>query len=63
MDAKGLTVNAAFAVSASFVFGSHLAFTMAYDSTYVLPMIVGKLISGLCAVGLALLLYRDAPSE
>ncbi len=59
MDKKGIVLNAAFAVSASFVFGSHLAFTMAFDSSYVLPMIVGKLISGVCAVLLALLVYKE----
>lgn len=46
MDKKGVVLNSAFAVSASFVFGSHLAFTMAFDSSYILPMIVGKLVSG-----------------
>jgi ethanolamine transporter len=59
MDKKGTVLNSAFAVSASFVFGSHLAFTMAFDSVYVAPMIVGKLISGVCAVILALFLYKD----
>jgi membrane protein CcdC involved in cytochrome C biogenesis len=59
MDKKGVLLNSAFAVSASFVFGSHLAFTMAFDSTYVVPMIVGKLISGACALALALLIYKD----
>ena len=59
MDKKGLVLNSAFAVSASFVFGSHLAFTMAFDNTYILPMIIGKLISGVCAVILAFLLYKD----
>ena len=58
MDKKGLVLNSAFAVSASFVFGSHLAFTMAFDNSYVLPMIVGKVISGVCAVILALLIYK-----
>ena len=58
MDKKGTVLNAAFAVSASFVFGSHLAFTMAFDANYVLPMIVGKLISGVCAVLLAWMIYR-----
>ena len=62
MDKKGVVLNAAFAVSASFVFGSHLAFTMAFDDAYVLPMIVGKLVSGFCAVALALLLYKEAPA-
>lgn len=59
MDKKGTVLNSAFAVSASFVFGSHLAFTMAFDSIYVAPMIVGKLLSGVCAVVLALFLYKD----
>lgn len=59
MDKKGLVLNSAFAVSASFVFGSHLAFTMAFDADYVFPMIIGKLISGVCAVLLVLLIYKD----
>ena len=59
MDKKGVVLNSAFAVSAAFVFGSHLAFTMALDSEYVLPMMVGKLISGVCAVILACLIYKD----
>ena len=59
MDKKGLVLNSAFAVSASFVFGSHLAFTVAFDNSYVLPMIVGKLISGVCAIVLTLLIYKD----
>lgn len=58
MDKKGTVLNAAFAVSASFTFGGHLALTLAYDSRYVLPMIVGKVVSGICGVVLALLLYK-----
>lgn len=63
MDKKGVVLNAAFAVSAAFTFGGHLAFTMAFDESYVLPMIVGKLISGVCAVGLALLIYKENKPE
>ena len=64
MDKKGVVLNSAFAVSAAFVFGSHLAFTMAFDSSYVAPMAVGKIVSGICAVILALLLYKDnSPSK
>ena len=59
MDKKGIVLNSAFAVSAAFVFGSHLAFTMAFDPSFVLPMIVGKIISGIAAVILALLIYKD----
>lgn len=60
MNKKGVVVNSAFAVSASFVFGSHLAFTMAFDEGYVLPMIVGKLCSGIFAMILAFVLYKKA---
>ena len=59
MNKKGVVVNAAFAVSAAFVFGGHLAFTMAFDASYVLPVIVGKLVSGACAIALACLLYKN----
>lgn len=59
MNRKGVVLNSAFAVSAAFVFGSHLAFTMAFDSSYLAPMIAGKLISGVSAVLLALVLYKE----
>ena len=59
MNKKGVVLNSAFAVSAAFVFGGHLAFTMAFDPSFVAPMIVGKLISGVCAIALALLIYKD----
>ncbi len=64
MDKKGVMLNSAFAVSAAFTFGGHLAFTIAFDSSYVTPMIIGKLISGICAVVLALIIYKDeAPAN
>ncbi len=59
MDKKGTVLNSAFAVSAAFTFGGHLAFTMAFDASFVLPMIVGKLVSGIFALLLALLIYKD----
>ena len=58
MNRKGVVLNSAFAVSAAFVFGGHLAFTMAFDGSYVAPMILGKLISGICALFLACFLYK-----
>lgn len=63
MNPKGVALNAAFAVSAAFVFGSHLAFTMAFDSSYLPPVMVGKLLSGVCAVALAMLLYKEKTNE
>lgn len=59
MNKKGIVLNSAFAVSAAFVFGGHLALTMAFNPKYVLPMIVGKIVSGIMAVVLASLIYKD----
>ena len=63
MNKKGVVLNSAFAVTGAFAFGSHLAFTMAFDNHYVLPMIAGKLIAGVCAIVLALLLYKGNENE
>ena len=57
MDKKGVMLNAAWAISAAFTLAGHLAFTMAFDSSFIAPMIVGKLVSGVCAVILAWILY------
>ncbi|MBR2377245.1 MAG: ethanolamine utilization protein EutH [Clostridia bacterium] len=59
MDKKGTVLNSAFAVSAAFTFGGHLAFTMAFDSSYVLPVIIGKLVAGVCGLILAIILYKN----
>ena len=59
MDKKGVCMNSAFAVSGAFLIGGHLAFTMAFDNSFIVPMIIGKIISGICAVILAGLLYKD----
>ena len=58
MNKKGVVHNSAFAVSAAFTFGGHLAITTAFDSDYVLPMIAGKIVAGVFAVALALVLYK-----
>lgn len=57
MDKKGILLNSAFSVSASFTFASHLAFTMAFNDSYILPVIIGKLVSGVSALVLAYLLF------
>lgn len=59
MNKKGVVLNSAFAVSAAFAFGGHLAITMAFNSDYVAPMLIGKIISGICGVVLAMLIYKD----
>lgn len=58
MEKRGIVLNAAFAVSGSFTFGAHLAFTMAMDASYIPAMILGKLVSGIFAVVLAMFVYK-----
>ncbi len=56
MDGRGKVVNVAFAVSAAFVFGDHLGFTAGFAPEMLLPMIVAKLVGGIGAVAVALVL-------
>ena len=58
MDDRGKVVNIAFAVPAAFVFGDHLGFTAGFAPELLPAMIVGKLIGGVVAVGVALALTR-----
>lgn len=58
MDERGKVVNIAFAVSAAFVFGDHLGFTAGFAPAMIPAMIVGKLVAGVSAVAVALLLTR-----
>lgn len=60
MDQKGAVLNAAFSVSAAFVFGSHLAFTMALDENYIPAMMVGKIVAGVLAVVVANYVFKNA---
>ena len=58
MDKRGKVINVAFAVSAAFVFGDHLGFTAGFDADMIFPMIVGKLVGGVTAIAVAMLLTR-----
>ncbi len=63
MDDKGATLNAAFAVSAAFTFAGHLAFTLAFEPTFLLPMIIGKLTAGVAGLALATVIYRRTAKQ
>lgn len=63
MDAKGKIINFAFAVSAAFVFGDHLGFTAGFNSTMIVPMIIGKLVSGVSAFILAIFIANKTLGE
>ena len=41
------------AVSGAFVFAGHLAFTLAFNESYVFCVIVGKLVAGVLAIVVA----------
>ena len=58
MDDKGAMLNSAFSVSAAFVFAGHLAFTLSFNGDYAVSMIVGKLVSGIASVFVAVLLHK-----
>jgi ethanolamine transporter len=59
MDKKGIVLNMAFAVSGAFVFAGHLAFTVSFNADYLVPVIIGKLTAGICAVILANFVYNQ----
>ena len=59
MDRRGKVVNIAFAVSAAFVFGDHMGFTAGFAPEMLVPMIVGNLVGGVCAVAVALFVTRE----
>lgn len=56
MDTRGKVINCAFSVSAAFALGDHLGFAAANMNTMIFPMIVGKLVGGVTAIGVAMLL-------
>ena len=59
MDSRGIILNSALLTSAAFTFGSHFAFTQAFNPNYILPVIIGKLISGACALTAAILITKN----
>lgn len=56
MDTRGKVINCAFSVSAAFALGDHLGFAAANMNAMIFPMIVGKLVGGVTAIGVAMLL-------
>lgn len=58
MNYRGKVINVAFAVSAAFVFGDHLGYAAGFSPELIGPMIIGKLIGGISAVAVAMVLTR-----
>ena len=58
MNERGKVINIAFAVSAAFVFGDHLGFAAGFAPEMLPAMIVGKLVGGISAVAVAMVLTK-----
>ena len=50
----------AFAVCGAFMFGDHLAFSANFQPTIILPLLLGKLIGGICGLAFAAKLSASA---
>lgn len=53
MRPKDKVINIAFGVCAAFLLGDHLSFTANFQPTIILPVIIGKLAAGICAIAIA----------
>ncbi|MCQ4298165.1 ethanolamine utilization protein EutH [Pseudomonas stutzeri] len=53
MPPKDKVINIAFGVCAAFLLGDHLSFTANFQPTIILPVLIGKMLAGFTAVGLA----------
>jgi len=58
MNARGVMLNAAFAVAAAFTFADHLAFTAAFEPSFIACVIAGKLTAGLLSLLAAGMLWK-----
>ncbi|MBE6725943.1 MAG: ethanolamine utilization protein EutH [Ruminococcaceae bacterium] len=63
MNDRGVVLNIAYLVPASFMLGDHLAFQLTVDSSTALPFLAGKLAGGAAAIALALLLTRKSTEK
>ncbi len=63
MDDRGKVLNVAFAVSAAFTFGDHLGFTAGTNTSMIFPMVVGKLVGGITAVFVAMMIAPKSTTK
>lgn len=63
IDDRGRMINVAFLVSASCLLGDHLAYTSQADAAMCVPVLVGKLVSGVLAILLSLVLAPKVLSQ
>lgn len=56
LKARDKVIVMAFAVCCAFLFGDHLSFTANFQPSLIVPVLVGKLAAGICAIAFAYLL-------
>lgn len=63
MNNKGKVVNIAWLVPATAALGDHLGFTAAVAPELITAVVLGKLLAGVFAIGLAIVLSKDLSNE
>lgn len=63
LKARDKVITIAFAVCCAFLFGDHLSFTANFQPSLIVPVLVGKLTAGVCAVAFANLLAVKKAEE
>lgn len=56
LRARDKVIVLSFAVCCAFLFGDHLSFTANFQPSLIVPVLVGKLVAGICAIAFAYLL-------
>lgn len=56
LRAKDKVIVLSFAVCCAFLFGDHLSFTANFQPSLIVPVLLGKLAGGICAIAFAMLL-------
>ena len=63
LKARDKVIVMSFAVCCAFLFGDHLSFTANFQPTLIVPVLVGKVVAGVCAIAFALLLAAKKAEE
>ena len=63
MSRRGKVINVAWLVPATAALGDHLGFTAGVEPEMITPMIVGKLVAGVCAIVIACIMTKSWKGE
>ena len=63
MSRRGKVINVAWLVPATAALGDHLGFTAGVEPEMITPMIVGKLVAGVCAIIIACFMTKSWRGE